>query len=616
MRIEDGHIINKCLNGEPEAFGFIVDKYRESIYAFAYTKLRNFHDAEDITQEVFIKAFRKLKTLKSWDRLPAWLYAITTNLCKDWIRDKSKRPDQDFVEDKDPKILESNSINSYREGLIIDLLYDAIDSLPEIYRQVLVLHYLGDMNSFEIAEFIGMSPGSIRERLSRARTLLKKEMLEMVTTTLEEQRLKAGFTFNIVEMVKNIRINPVSTTNGLPWGLSLATGILITILSLNPYISQSTQLNTFSGSPLLSESRVLKVGEIPVDVVKTSETTFLSSNKGNKDGGKLKMPDQQNAFLMAPKAEGDTWVQKANMPTKRSAPSVVVNGKIYAIGGFPSDIGMLPTVEEYNPKADKWIQKKDMPTSRSGLGLCEINGKIYAIGGYGAGANALSTVEEYDPDKDKWTEKAEMPTARWCLSTCVVDKKIYAIGGWNGAILLSTVEEYDPKEDKWTKKAEMPTARDRLATSVIDGKIYAIGGATRTGIQPAVANVEVYDPTTDTWTKKNDMPTARGALCSAVLNDKIYVMGGMANLQSAYSIVEEYDPATDIWTKRKDMPYVWVFMSASVVDDKIYLIGGFIPGLELGFCSVVEEYTPDTSTFNIFSKGKLPSTWGEKKQKD
>jgi RNA polymerase sigma factor (sigma-70 family) len=425
MRIEDGHIIYKCLNGEPEAFGFIVDKYKESIYAFAYTKLHNFHDAEDITQEVFIKAFRKLKTLKSWDRLPAWLYAITANLCKDWIRDKSKRLDQDFVEDKDPKILESNSIDSYREGLIIDLLHDAIDSLPEIYRQVLVLHYLGDMNSFEIAEFIGMSPGSIRERLSRARTLLKKEMLEMMTATFEGQRLKAGFTFNIVEMVKNIRINPVSTANGLPWGLSLATGILITILSLNPYVSIPIQLNTFSGSPLFSESKVLKVGEIPVDVVKTSEMTFLSSKKGNKDGGKLKMPDQKNAFLMAPKAEGDTWVRKADMPTVRfTHSSAVVDGKIYCIGGSPNDENVVATVEEYDPKKDSWSKKTDMPTARGGLGVYEVNGKIYAIGGWEEDLIASSKVEEYDPVEDKWTKKEDMPTPRWCLSVCAVNGKV------------------------------------------------------------------------------------------------------------------------------------------------------------------------------------------------
>lgn len=86
MRTEDGYLIHKCLSGESEAFGFLVAKYKEAVYALAYSKLRNFHDAEDIAQEVFIKAYRKLHTLKRSDSFSAWLYAITSNLCKDWIR--------------------------------------------------------------------------------------------------------------------------------------------------------------------------------------------------------------------------------------------------------------------------------------------------------------------------------------------------------------------------------------------------------------------------------------------------------------------------------------------------------------------------------------------------
>ena len=86
MRTEDGHIIHECLGGDTAAFGLLVDKYRASVYALAYSKLGNFHDAEDVTQEVFLKAYRKLRTLKRWDRFLSWLYAITSNLCKDFSR--------------------------------------------------------------------------------------------------------------------------------------------------------------------------------------------------------------------------------------------------------------------------------------------------------------------------------------------------------------------------------------------------------------------------------------------------------------------------------------------------------------------------------------------------
>jgi RNA polymerase sigma-70 factor (ECF subfamily) len=62
VQTEDGHIIRQCLDGNPAAFGFLVDKYKASVYAFAYSELGNFHDAEDVTQEVFIRAYQKLRT--------------------------------------------------------------------------------------------------------------------------------------------------------------------------------------------------------------------------------------------------------------------------------------------------------------------------------------------------------------------------------------------------------------------------------------------------------------------------------------------------------------------------------------------------------------------------
>ena len=89
MRTKDGYLIQQCLNGDTAAFGFLVDKYRQSVYALAYTRLGNFHDAEDVTQEVFIKAYERLSSLKRWDAFYAWLYSITCNLCKMWKRSRA-----------------------------------------------------------------------------------------------------------------------------------------------------------------------------------------------------------------------------------------------------------------------------------------------------------------------------------------------------------------------------------------------------------------------------------------------------------------------------------------------------------------------------------------------
>jgi len=315
---EDAYIIHKCLNGEPEAFGFLVDKYKESVYALAYTKLHNFQDAEDVTQEAFIKAYQRLNTLRNRDSFYAWLYAITSNICKDWLKKRFQQLDQEYMEDRDPKILEDRSLDSYRESLaqesLLDTIEDALSSLPEVYRQVITLYYLGGMSNREIAGFLGVAPNAIKMRLSRARMQLKEEVLAMMSATFEQQKLKSGFTFRIVEAVKKIRIDPISTVKGLPWGLSLATGIIIAVACLKPNLISFNNIGTPIYSALPGEMKVLKTGEIPVDVIKNSNILILSSQHGKGKGGEPKQSNMRNAFFMAPQAEGDKWARKADMP--------------------------------------------------------------------------------------------------------------------------------------------------------------------------------------------------------------------------------------------------------------------------------------------------------------
>ncbi|MEK7396808.1 MAG: sigma-70 family RNA polymerase sigma factor, partial [Candidatus Poribacteria bacterium] len=237
MRTDDGHIIFQCLNGDSEAFGILVDKYKEGIYAYVYAKLQNWHDAQDVSQEVFIQAYQKLNTLKRWDSFAGWLYRIASNFCKNWQISRSKRPDREFIEDQDPTVLDKPSIDSHHENEMLQSVREMLNSLPETYREVLMLYYFGGMDSNNIAEALGTSPSAIRVRLSRAKAQLREDIFTMMSATFPEQKIKAGFTFRIVEAIKRIKIHPVSQIRGLPWGLSLATAIMITVISLNPYIN-------------------------------------------------------------------------------------------------------------------------------------------------------------------------------------------------------------------------------------------------------------------------------------------------------------------------------------------------------------------------------------------
>ena len=167
-----------------------------------------------------------------------------------------------------------------------------------------------------------------------------------------------------------------------------------------------------------------------------------------------------------------------------------------------------------------------MPTPRKGHTSAVVNGKIYVMGGSpseGTGSR-FAIVEEFDPVTNAWTRKTDMPIARGGMSSSVVDGRIYAIGGGSDDG-FSIVAECDPVTDTWTRKADMPTPRRWLATCAVNGRIYAIGGLTSDAVQ-GTRTVEEYDPATDTWARKADMPMGLWALCANVVNDRIYVIGG------------------------------------------------------------------------------------------
>lgn len=161
------------------------------------------------------------------------------------------------------------------------------------------------------------------------------------------------------------------------------------------------------------------------------------------------------------------WTEKTPMPSDGGGNLSVTaynDSVIYTFGGSSNSTWSEPwqalsTVYEYNPEADLWTKKKDMPTPRFGFQTVLVNGKIYAIGGSQARNTSLATVEVYDPVANTWEKKPNMPINSFDFAGAVVDNKIYVISGspdW--ATGDGSVWEYDPASTGIEPEPTNPTA--------------------------------------------------------------------------------------------------------------------------------------------------------------
>ena len=180
--MDDLKIIESCLLGNTQVFSSLIDNYKSMVYNLAYRMSNNPHEAEDISQEAFMRAYQSLAHFNPSYKFSTWLYQITLNI----IRDKYKKKEIDYVsldtpvetDDSEfyhqPADLTNNpeQIFSQRENL--QAIQQAIYSLPLKYREVIVLRHLQDLSYIEISNILKLPQGTVKIHLYRARERLRK----------------------------------------------------------------------------------------------------------------------------------------------------------------------------------------------------------------------------------------------------------------------------------------------------------------------------------------------------------------------------------------------------------------------------------------------------------
>ena len=181
MKNDDAQWVERILAGDEYAFTALVKKYEKQIHAFVWRRVRDYHIAEEITQDTFLRAYEKLGTLRNPNRFSGWLYMIATRCFLTWIGEK-KNPMQSLEAMSEAEVealfytqymaeqTERSATEKQRE--IVEYL---LQKLTTRERTVVALHYLSEMSCEEIGDFLEMSPNTVKSRLHRARKRLRKE---------------------------------------------------------------------------------------------------------------------------------------------------------------------------------------------------------------------------------------------------------------------------------------------------------------------------------------------------------------------------------------------------------------------------------------------------------
>lgn len=179
-------LVGRAKEGDRAAFAEIFQRFHRRVYSTVYQVVQNENDADDITQDVFVKVHQSLGTLDADEAFTTWLFTMTVNLCRDHLRrrkrSRARSLDEPIArEDGEVTTLEIPDAapgpgETAERGEMHRLLHRAIAELPEHQRSCVILHHLQDIEVTEIAKIVGCRVGTVKSRLSRARDALKAHL--------------------------------------------------------------------------------------------------------------------------------------------------------------------------------------------------------------------------------------------------------------------------------------------------------------------------------------------------------------------------------------------------------------------------------------------------------
>ncbi len=291
-------LIRRILSGDDEAFSILMRKYQKGVHALIWRKIGDFHIAEEITQDSFIQAYKKLGTLEDPNKFEGWLYVIANRRCINWIKQNKAKMDKlnmQPLEDTRPEEVEEASYAhhiSYQREIENtqwhqNLVKKLLQQLPESERTVVTLHFLGEMTAKEISKFLGVSVNTIKSRLRRARKRLEKEET-LVRETLSGVQLSDTLIENVMRHIADLNPTPTPPAKKplLPWAAFGAAMALVILFGMgSQYLLRFQQPYSFDAQSeptieLVDEPILIEIVAKPAVRNQIGRTITPSKNSG------------------------------------------------------------------------------------------------------------------------------------------------------------------------------------------------------------------------------------------------------------------------------------------------------------------------------------------------
>jgi len=177
--MDDQLLIKRAQSGDIDAFEDLIRAYEKKIYSIAYNMMNNREDAQDVTQETVLKIYRSLRMFNGKSTFSAWIYKVTTNTCLDELR-KRKHTSLSIEKMAEDGLQLGDEAYSSEELLSQKLLGQRIsteiDTLSTDYKLMIVLRDVQGMSYQEIADMTGISIGTVKSRINRARKQLREKL--------------------------------------------------------------------------------------------------------------------------------------------------------------------------------------------------------------------------------------------------------------------------------------------------------------------------------------------------------------------------------------------------------------------------------------------------------